>query len=105
MIAMVLMRKSKIRHLVRSVVGLGLIAVLVGFAGDAVAHPLTLSPVGAPIPANVPVGVAIAETRGGTYAVIADFGANQVRSLRMDPPPGRSRPWGRRSPSATPRAT
>lgn len=58
-------------------------------------HPLTLTQNGAPIPGPGPVGIAVADTNGGgTYAVIADFSGNQVRSFRIDRSTGALSPVG-----------
>lgn len=85
MTATALVRKSTTRHLVRGVTGLSLAAVLLGFAGAAFARPLTLSPVGAPIPGQGPVGLAtITDPKHGTFVIIADFFGNQVRSYGFD---------------------
>jgi hypothetical protein len=65
-----------------------LMAAVLGASMPAPGRPLTLTPVGNPIPGVGPVGIAVAETSGGTYALIGDYQGNTVRSLRLDPATG-----------------
>jgi DNA-binding beta-propeller fold protein YncE len=80
--------------LVSAFVGLCLATVLSGFAEPVLAGPLLLAPVGPPIPGNGPVGLAIAETRGGTNVFVAENLGNQVRSHRIDRQSGTLSPVG-----------
>jgi 6-phosphogluconolactonase (cycloisomerase 2 family) len=63
-------------------------------AAPALAPPLTLTPVGNPVPGVGPVPVTVAETAQWAYAMVADYQGGQVRSLRIDPATGVLAPVG-----------
>lgn len=69
-------------------------ALALALATPALARPLTLTPVGNPIPGVGPVGLTVAETRGGTYVIVGDHQGNTVRSLRLDRGTGALTPIG-----------
>ena len=62
------------------------LAALLGLtlACQVLAGPVTITPVGEPIPGVGPVGVAVATSRVGTYVVVADHQGNNVRSYGID---------------------
>ncbi len=69
--------------------------VVLACAAPAVAHPVTISPVGNPVPGQGPVGVAVAEPRGSDpFVLVADHLGNRVRSLRLNRRTGLLSPAG-----------
>ncbi len=71
-----------------------LLFALAVLAGSAQAAPLTLSPVGVPIPGQAPVGIAISTIGRDTYVAIADYEGNQLRHTRLDKTTGTLTPVG-----------
>jgi DNA-binding beta-propeller fold protein YncE len=68
--------------------------VLAVLASSAEAAPLTLSPVGVPIPGQAPVGIATRTFGRNTYVAIADYEGNQLRHTRLDKTTGTLSPVG-----------
>jgi DNA-binding beta-propeller fold protein YncE len=70
------------------------LALALALAAPALARPVTLTPVGNPVPGVGPVGLGVAETRVGTYVVVADHQGNTVRSFGIDRTTGALTPAG-----------
>jgi len=80
-------------RLVRASLPIALVVLALAKPGAA-KQPLTLSPVGAPIPGQAPVGITTTTVGRETYVAVADYEGDQVRNYRLDKATGTLSPVG-----------